>query len=460
LFILPLLVVLSLIIFDSRTGFFAAIIGTSLFVYLAIIYDERLIYGFNGLQVLSLPSIVLATFTIFLAIPSVYVCTINKTPAVIPYFSAHVLFYILFPFGLKIGGIFRKIEINRVENLKSASLHKSGFDKNFFELLITLLLFSFLILILYLSRVDEIPLFELIRNPGAYIKLAIMREKALKLLDVTIFESYLFQWQRSLILPFGIIGSLFLTITYRKAKYLILFVVYFIPGVFVNSLTLEKSPIAAIFLAIMAFYYVYKNKLSVKFVIFSIIAIFFGPILIMTFVQLGATNLFRVVYISFLYRIFLIPSEVLYMYFDVFPNIHDFLYGRSSNLFSWMYDQGTFNISNYVARIWHRNPLSTGFANANYLGNFWADFGWFGIILSTIIVGIVLHLLYWKILSAADYKKTILYVISVCILPAIFTFGFFSVNFTVLFFTSGMIVLVFFTFFFKSIMQMIFKIEI
>jgi oligosaccharide repeat unit polymerase len=460
IFVLPLLIVLSLAILDDTAGVYAAVMGLAIFSYLVIIYDERLVYGFNGIQILSIPSIIIFTFTIFLAIPSVYICSTNDSHSVFPYFSAHIMFYFLFPLGLKIAGIFKKIDLENLKKIRYAQFHKSNFDMVFFELLMTLLFISFLIFALYIIRVNEIPLFELIKSPGEYIKLNLLREKALKLLEVTIFEDYLFRWQRTLLLPFGIIGSLFLAVTYKRSKYVALFIVFLGAGLFINTLTLEKSPTAGIFLAMMAFYYLMRNRISFKFILISFVLVFVGPILIMVFLHFGKENLFRLIYISFLQRIFLIPAEALYKYFEIFPHIHDFLYGRSTQLFSWIYDQGTFPISNYVAQVWWKDPLTSGYANANYLGNFWADFGWVGIVFSSIAVGMVVHLLYWKILNVSHYKKNVLYVISICILLPVLTFGFFSVNFTVLFFTSGIIVLVFIIIFFKSIMQIIYKIHV
>ena len=58
---------------------------------------------------------------------------------------------------------------------------------------------------------------------------------------------------------------------------------YFVPGIFVNAFTLEKSPTAAIFVALMALFYMKKNKIGIKFFLIAIGLIFAVPMIIMYF---------------------------------------------------------------------------------------------------------------------------------------------------------------------------------
>ena len=76
-------------------------------------------------------------------------------------------------------------------------------EKYFYELL--LILFSICALIFggYLLRTNEIPLLELIRDPGNSTRFFYMREEALKLLKMTRIEKYMFIWLRSLFIPFA-----------------------------------------------------------------------------------------------------------------------------------------------------------------------------------------------------------------------------------------------------------------
>ena len=114
-----------------------------------------------------------------------------------------------------------------------------------------------------------------------------------------------------------------------------------------------------------------------------------------------------------------------------------------------MHTEGTFPVSNYVAKIWWNMPDTSGSANAVYIGNYWSDFGWYGVIISTIILGFIAHLLQWKILTVSDYKKNFLFIVSIAAAVPSFTFGFISANFTNIFFTKGLILLICFLFIYE-----------
>ncbi len=453
LFLLP--VALSIILFtlDEKSVYFGGGIIIAIFIYEIIIFDKRYLYGYNGLRYLSIPSIIFFTFTIFIGLPSVYICSIYSHPAIYSYFISVILFYLLYPLGLHVGFLIRPVHLNEIESLNKSDIVKSNIDKYFFTVLIVLLSFSIIILVVYFIRVKTIPLFEMIKNPGGYYILGRLREESLKLLDITIIERYLFHWLRNLFLPFGIICSLFLHLNYRLKKYRNIFIFYFILGIFINSLTLEKSPVAAIFLSIVAFIFLIKKRITFKFILISLIAIFGAPIIIMYFLLYENQNVFSVLLSTMLNRIFVIPSEAVFRYFTIFPSNHEFLLGRATHLFSWLHSDGIFSISNYVAKVWWQKPLTTGSANTMFIGNFWADFGYIGVVSSIFVVGIIIHFIYYKLISVAGYLKNIIYTVFSAILVPIFTFNFFSSNITILFFTRGLILAIIFLFVYEKIIK-------
>ncbi|NQV19053.1 MAG: oligosaccharide repeat unit polymerase [Armatimonadetes bacterium] len=446
IFVLPLALVAFLLIKDEEISRFGSFLTLALFLYEIIIFDKRAIYGFSGLRIISFPSLIILIFTVFIAIPSVYIVNIKTHPAKYNYFISILFFYILFPLGLLLGDLIKKIDVKKVKEIKYLEFTKGKYDILFYKVLLFLFSFCLLIIFLYLARSKVYPLFEMIKNPGSYAKLQLMREQALKILPVTFIEKYLFSWLRSLFIPFGIVGSLFLSLVYKKRKYITLFLLFFSFGMLANLITLEKSPSAAIFLVIVSLFFLRLKNLTIKFILTSVVMIFSFPILIMYFLHFGKENIFKVLYISLLNRIFIVPSETLFQYFKIFPQTHDFLLGRATHFFSWLHDQGLFPISNYVARTWWESPKTTGLANTTFIGNFWADFGWLGVLLSIFIVGIIIHLFYWKILTVSEYRKNIIFTTIIASTVPIFTFGFFSSNFTTLFFTRGLILVIIFLF--------------
>lgn len=432
---------------DHAWGFAVGIFA-AIFFYQCLVFRQRKIYGFSGLLLITPPSLAILTFTALIAFPSIYICSIKDNPAVYPYYFSIILFYVFFPLGLVFGNKLRKIDLPRLNRLRTSPFTSSDVDKLMFELLIVLLIVGGGIFAVYMMRVKTIPLFELLTNPGAAAKFSLLREEALKLLKVTFVERYLFLWERSIIMPFGIIASFFLYMVYRTKKYLILAVVFFSSGLFFNALTLEKSPTAAIFMAIMAFFYLRQQKFRLRFILLSLVIIFIIPITILYLkYYVDHEDIITYILISLSNRIFVIPAEALYYYFEIFPAHHEFLMGRSSQMFSWIHFEGNFPLSNYVGQYWFRNPHTTVSANANYIGNFWADFGMPGVIISSFFVGWVIHWIYWKILQVADYQKNVIFVVLSTITVPIFTIRFLSANFTTILLSSGLLLLILFLIF-------------
>ncbi|MEC7848605.1 MAG: O-antigen polymerase [Candidatus Neomarinimicrobiota bacterium] len=449
IFIIPLIFIAILFFMHEEWLLESLLLCTVIFFYILLIYKHRMVYGYSGIRIASIPSSIVAAFTVFISIPSIYILMIKDNPNEIQYYYSIIIFYLIFPMGLYLGKSIRMIDEVKVKKLLISKVAKSYNDKYYYEILIILFSISMLIFCGYLMRVNELPLIELIRNPGSSTRYFFMREEALKLLEMSRLEKYMFIWLRSLFIPIGIVGSLYLMLEYRKKKYNVLFILFFIVGLIINSITLEKFPIAAIFVAIGTFYLLKKDHISFRFMLLFVFLILTGPLLITYLLIIEREGIFEIIFWSYIDRLFVIPSEVLFYYFEIFPDIHPFLFGSSSQLFSWMHTEGTFPISNYVAKIWWNMPDTSGSANAVYIGNYWSDFGWYGVIISTIILGFIAHLLQWKILTVSDYKKNFLFIVSIAAAVPSFTFGFISANFTNIFFTKGLILLIFFLFIYE-----------
>jgi len=446
IFIIPLILVAVLIWMPEEWLLESSLLCIAVFVYILLTYSNRMIFGFSGIRVASIPSSILAAFTLFISIPSIYILMIREHPNETYYFISILLFYIIFPFGLHLGNSIRKIDNGKVMSLLTSKVSEFKNEKYFYELL--LILFSICALIFggYLLRTNEIPLLELIRDPGNSTRFFYMREEALKLLKMTRIEKYMFIWLRSLFIPFGILGSLYLMLEYKMNKHKVLFLLFFVCGILINSITLEKSPVAAIFVSIGTFYLLKKKQVSFRFILLSVFLILAGPLLITYLLIIEREGIFEIIFWSYVIRLFVIPAEVLFYYFEIFPETHSFLMGRSSQLFSWMHSEGTFPVSNYVAKIWWKMPDTSGSANTVYIGNFWSDFGMYGVIISTFVLGLIAHYLQWKILTVSNYQKNFIFFVSLAVAIPSFTFGFISSNFTIIFFTKGLILLIIFLF--------------
>ncbi len=443
IFILPIIALLILVLFEARYSLpiLGLIIAISL--YNVIVYRNRNIFGFNGIAILSWPSVVFLSYTLIIAIPSVYL-TITKTESIRWYFYASILtFYILYPLGLLLANKKNEIINSKIIGIRENILSKTSLDNTVYKICILMLSFSFIIMLLYLYRVPFLPIIQLIKTPGESTLLTNMRAESMKLLNVSFIEKYLFAWLREVIFPIGITASFALALLYRKSKYIFLFLLFFISGLVNNSLTLTKSPVAAIFLCISAVYFLWKRKITPRLALIATVVMFSFPALMYMFIAPEDSPMRDIanVAVMILFRLFIVPAEALYQYFLIFPSIHGFLYGRSSKIFSWIYDDGLFNAPNYVAKIWWDEPFTHGNANAIYIGNFWADFGLIGVFLSTIFIGYFIHTLYYYLVNVSDYKRNIIYIIFTAGLMPVMTFSFISSNFTTLLLTRGLLII-------------------
>ena len=444
IFLIPITILLFLFLgINDDRYFYYIVILLSILIYELVVYDTRNLFGFSGIQFLSIPSIIVTTYTCFIALPSINILFF-KDLQILSYIIIVCQFYFIFPLGLFTSSKIHKIKYSEISKILQKEFNFYTYNRYVNFILFNLLFISSTIFIIYLIRVDEIPLFQLYKNIGNSGVLWILREESLKLLEISSIERYLFMWQRSLFIPFGLVLSLFYYNKENTKIYLFFSTFFFALGIIFNTLTLEKSPIAALFLIISVFIIILRKKINLKYILLSVVTIFSIPLLISFFYYHGKDSLFEFLITTMLSRIFLIPSEVLYQYVLIFPNSHDFLLGRSTQLISFFHPLGSFDLSNYVAQVWWKEKFTSGYANVLYLGNFWADFGYLGVYISTFILGYIVNWLYSLILFISKYEKNWIYTVSISLFMPILTFNFFSSNITTLFFTRGMILLIIF----------------
>ena len=91
---------------NDRIFYFVGIL-LSIFIYELLIYNKRDIFGFSGVRYLSVPSIVLFSYTLIISLPSIYIF-LYKDYHLITYFIVIAQFYFIYPFGLYISSRIHK----------------------------------------------------------------------------------------------------------------------------------------------------------------------------------------------------------------------------------------------------------------------------------------------------------------------------------------------------------------
>ncbi len=259
--------------------------------------------------------------------------------------------------------------------------------------ILTIYVLIAILLVLYYFRIaPSIPLIYLIRHPGAARVSQEMRETAFKLLN-TPYRMPLF-WLRKF--GFAILDS-FLFLSYlltRKKNFLVIFLLMLFMGVLYCGATTSRSEVVILVLTLLLSYWIYgsEKKIKIKKILVYLFLILLFPILIYTF-QSGFNRSFVNIMYGIGRRIFYTPVNILYSTFELFPTHHEYLYGSSIQFFHRLGFTQFFDLSNYLFRF--VNPesplLSTGTSPAPFIGDFYANFGFIGIVIGSFIVGLWLR---------------------------------------------------------------------
>ncbi|MFQ6675262.1 MAG: hypothetical protein ACE5LH_02835 [Fidelibacterota bacterium] len=436
--LLPILFLIFLT-FDEPVRFLACFLTGAIFVYELLIYERAEIYGLSGLRILSFPSVAYVSFTTMLAIPSIWVVLNEPSREAYTFFYAVSSFYLFFPLGLLFANYFFRIDLDQLTALGRQNLVRPVSPQTVYNFLVILLVVCLAIMGRHLSRMESVPLIELILHPGEKVKLAWLRLEALNLLEIPPVEIYLYSWLRTALYATGVIASLFMTVITRERRFKILFALFLVFGLFNNSLTIAKAHTAALVLALALFFFLKnRGKISLRLMAVSAAAVFAFPYIVVKFTAGIPFTFSRVLYLLWL-RTFYIPAWVLHKYFKIFPTYHPFLGGRTSHLYSWLHPEGHFPVANWLFQTLDVSTVTAGLASANYLSFFWADFGWVGIIVSSLLVGVVTHYLYWVLVRTCNYLKDVIYVTTVTVLSMSFSFYFAGANFPILIISHGII---------------------
>jgi oligosaccharide repeat unit polymerase len=271
---------------------------------------------------------------------------------------------------------------------------------------------------IYIRQVKNIALFHLIAGDSTAAELMVMREEVFKQSNSPI--TLLFGYARNFIYPFMIILCLFMAHTTRKFQDKLYFFAYLLTGLFFASLATAKAPVARILLLVaFGVYIVKKGRISLKQGLIMIAIIISFPFAVYLFLNRSAGfSLDRIFSVFFLIgrRLFYVPSSSVYYYFELFPKHHDFLYGSSNGKIAWLLGSEYVNVANLVFNyVTGGSWITTGYVNAAFIANFYADFGIPGVLFISFYVGILIGFIQIMIIRG---EKTVSNVTIQCMLLA------------------------------------------
>jgi len=268
----------------------------------------------------------------------------------------------------------------------AASQITPGLTRAFKWLLASVLLFT----ILYVVEVPSIPLLHLLRAPDDYWELVLLREESFKLLDSRFY--YVYYLLKMLLYPFCVMLSLGAYLATRARKWLVMFAITFAGGLFYNSLTLAKAPIGFMFIAAAAFIYFYRGRrLRWRTMVWALGLFLSFPVVILMALSDYSPGAALVALAG---RLFYLPAELTYYYFELFPAQVGFLHGASIRTFARVIGIRFFDIENYVGLYAVARAPDSVSAPAAFIGYLNADFGLPGVLIGGILAGMVMEALH------------------------------------------------------------------
>ena len=246
----------------------------------------------------------------------------------------------------------------------------------------------------YFAVVSTIPLLEMFSGPRDPTALTLAREDAFKLLDPRWGAAkssrlfYLYLFLRTLIFPVLILVAMGYSLLTKAGKWWMLFWAALLLGGFYAASSLSRAPLAAILMRIFFFLCLFnRGRIRLRTAAAFLLAMSAFPILVTTLAYSTEYSLLdglRAVVLRLTYT----PAEDLYYYYEIFPAVHDYLYGGTLvKPFLKVLEMEYFYIENYVYLYMSHGVVFSGHANAAFISNLHADFGLPGVLLGGVLVG-------------------------------------------------------------------------
>ena len=298
------------------------------------------------------------------------------------------------PCGVWVANVFSNFRKEEIASYFEGPIASEPSGKSAQRVYLTVLTMASALVVLNLWETPVIPLLYLIRHPGESLQVALLREDSFKLL--TSKFTYAYYVVRTTIFPFLILVGFGRYLYLKQMTWKWLFVISLVLGVFYASLTIEKSPVAAIAGIIGIFYYLYKggNLGRTASILFPVLFLLFPIIVIVLAFSGSEGGTLGAALQAMATRIFYSPAEVVYAYFEIFPDVFPFQHGASVLKFAHLMGWQTVDIPNLVGLYMTGGQgIDTVFANACFIGNANADFGLPGVLVHGILAGFLMQII-------------------------------------------------------------------
>ncbi|WP_144512779.1 O-antigen polymerase [Bacillus sp. FJAT-22090] len=208
--------------------------------------------------------------------------------------------------------------------------------------------------------------------------------------NITPLLTYIYAYSRTLIFPlyFSFLSILFAKKKIGKWHYFLIM----LTGIFFCLSTTAKSPVVIFMISgLFGYNFAIEGRLKIKKITMGIIIVLLIPAAIYPLLY-GSSGLNSMIVLidSLWRRLTWVPSYASGVYFDYFSN-HNLSMGFSSNkVLSFFTGQEYINIPSYIYENYFNTTIQGGLVNASYFASFYADWGLYGVIFSTIFISMFL----------------------------------------------------------------------
>lgn len=259
-----------------------------------------------------------------------------------------------------------------------------------------IIVIQLVLLFILIKQIGYIPLLKLFVHDSGF-DFALER---IRIQGITILGN---EYIKNIIISIGIPIISYFTLSYAlatKDKYwVILAILTFLSSIVVKTYDFSKSPLLFHFFVFLLIVIYYKKGIK------NSIVVAFGVVMALLLISyykiMGYAGSLFDIYNGILGRTFFTQYGTLCFHFDLFPSIFDYLNGRSLNptLLSFLgMDPETHLRSARIVMDFYGSKSvyegTAGVMNAAFMGEAYANYGIFGVVGSTIWVGIVISIIF------------------------------------------------------------------
>jgi hypothetical protein len=272
----------------------------------------------------------------------------------------------------------------------------------------------------YIVEAPVLPLIYLLQHPGSGAELVLLREESFKLLDSPF--RYAYDVLRRVLYPFAIAYAFAMWRGTRTGLWRGVALTLLAVGTVFVGLSGAKAPVAFLFLTLMFTYMLVRERPIPVSWLAGGGAIFLSFPLLVLELSAGSSGV-SVAFLleALLRRMFYLPAEILYYYFEIYPQQQPYLHGGTIGRLAVLMGKPEFDVSNYVFRYMYPGGLESGSATTAFVGALHADFGLAGIIGGSLLAGLLME---WVQVTLVRRDKTPLSVA----LYAFLAIAFFLIN--------------------------------